>query len=116
MLEIILSCCILWIVFQCIGRPALQVMAGIKPADGDHLVIGEHEIEHIHVLYHAFLVDRLWDDYNSLLDEEAQRHLRGCLPMDLPHLRKDGMGEDAVEADVGDRGGGVLRRVHPQRH
>ena len=47
-------------------------MAGIKPADGDHLVIGEHEIEHIHVLYHAFLVDRLGDDYNSLLDEEAQ--------------------------------------------
>ena len=86
------------LVFQCIGRPALQVMAGIKPADGDHLVIGEHEIEHIHVLYHAFLVDRLGDDYNSLLNEEAQRHLRGCLPMDLPHLRKDGMGEDAVEA------------------
>ena len=62
-----------------------QAFALVQLADGLHVVGGKGEVEYIEVLFHAFLVRGLGDDYHTALDEEAQGGLcsTDCRPTDL---------------------------------
>ena len=64
---------------QRIRGPSRDIPASVKQADLLEVIICQGEVKEIDVLNHPFLVRRLGDNDNAVLNLKLQGHLRGCL-------------------------------------
>lgn len=64
---------------QRIRGPSRDIPASVKQADLLEVIICQGEVKEIDVLHHPFLVRRLGDNDNAVLNQELQGYLRGCL-------------------------------------
>ena len=64
---------------QRIRRPSRDIPASVKQADLLEVIICQGEVKEIDVLHHPFLVRRLGDNDNAVLNQELQGYLSGCL-------------------------------------
>jgi hypothetical protein len=53
-----------------------HALAEVERCNLRHLVVGQSEPEHVEILSHPVLADRLWDDDDSTLKQPPQRNLR----------------------------------------
>lgn len=64
---------------QRIRGPSRDIPASVKQADLLEVIICQGEVKEIDVLHHPFLVCRLGDNDNAVLNQELQGYLSGCL-------------------------------------
>lgn len=64
---------------QRIRWPSRHIPACIKQANLLEVIICQGEVKEIDVLHHPFLVRRLGDNDNAVLNQELQGYLSGCL-------------------------------------
>ena len=64
---------------QRIRGPSRDIPASVKQADLLEVIICQGEVKEIDVLHHPFLVRRLGDNDNAVLNQELQGYLSGCL-------------------------------------
>ena len=76
---ICLSLFCLYFVPQRIRGPSRDIPASVKQADLLEVIICQGEVKEIDVLHHPFLVRRLGDNDNAVLNQELQGYLSGCL-------------------------------------
>ena len=62
-----------------IRGPSRDIPASVKQADLLEVIICQGEVKEIDVLHHPFLVRRLGDNDNAVLNQELQGYLSGCL-------------------------------------
>ena len=68
-----LSIC--YFIRQRIRRPSCHIVSRIEAMDGLQVIIREGKVEEVDVLIHPFLVGSLWDDDDTVLNQELQGYL-----------------------------------------
>jgi hypothetical protein len=71
--------------------------AEVKRRDPAHLVVGELEPEHVEVLGHPVLANRLRDDDHAALEQSPQGYLCDGLAVHIRDVSEDLVGEEPVE-------------------